>query len=449
MSPVAIAAIALAACDGEPSADHEPPSFDGLVAAVVVTAGTAALSWDAATDRSLPIVYRVWTAGTPGGESFFDEPAATTTATSIEIAGLPDGIQSTYFVVRARDAAGNEDENVVERSVAFAPNRLERIGGYPLPTGGDIAVNSAGNLVAVSGFVSDPQVRAWVFDLSDPAQPELKATLLGEGRSTDVEIRGDVLWVSVEDGPGDAGAFAYDLSDPDDVPQVPIGEVRGDGTDQDCHTIWLHGTVLYCASTFDEEIHLYDVSDPASPDHLSSVGIPGEQVHDVYVDDELAVGAFLYGGLAFFDVSNLADPSMQQRIDYAGAFTHNVWPTADHDYLYTTDENAAGHLRIWDIRNRDRVEQVGEYYAYRGPGPKPIVHNVQIVGSIAYVSWYEAGVQVLDVSDPTDPVLVGFHDTYVPTTLGTYRGAWGVAPKPPYLFVSDLDSGLHVFRLNE
>jgi hypothetical protein len=76
------------------------------------------LAWDPAEDDVTPasaIVYDVYQATQSGAEDF-TAPTYTTTAgaTSFTTPSLP-GNQSQYFVVRARDAAGNRDGNLVER----------------------------------------------------------------------------------------------------------------------------------------------------------------------------------------------------------------------------------------------------------------------------------------------------------------------------------------------
>lgn len=455
---LAAAVLAASACSGGAGngrgSDDEPPVFAGLDAAAVVTAGTARLTWSAAEDASQPVTYLVYRSSAPGQQDFSDAsvPLASTESLTVDVTGLPAGATPSYFVVRARDAADNVDANTVEKSVQFAPNRLVPLGKFETANfaTSDIAVHSSGNLVVMGGFFTQggSNVRARVFDVTDPANPAILTTLYGDGRGTDVEIRGNVLWVSTEDDAGNGGAYAYDLSNPAMISNTPIGKVTGAGVNQ-CHTIWLDGSYLYCASSDDGRVHIVDVTDPASPVHLSSVGSNEGQIHDMYVTGTgttggIAVGCFLWGGWAFIDVSDPANPQLREEIGYLNAFTHNAWPTADGSHLYTTDENERGFIRIWDIQNRANVTQVGQYIGETDA----IVHNVQIAGDYAYVAYYEAGVHVLDVSDPADPVLVGFHDTYTGPTMTDFAGAWGAAPFPPYLFVSDITSGLYTYRLD-
>ncbi len=108
--------------------DSTPPTFAGLTTVSNVTATAATLNWAAATDPQTPaseIVYDVFQATSAGGEVFTaagdagTQIAPTVTsmpgATSITLSGLPPS-SSLYWVVRARDLAGNEDTNTVELS---------------------------------------------------------------------------------------------------------------------------------------------------------------------------------------------------------------------------------------------------------------------------------------------------------------------------------------------
>lgn len=436
-------ALALGCAADSRGPDGEAPEFAGLSGAIAIAPGTVQLGWEPAEDRS-HVTYRVWTANAPGAEPFSQTPLVETDELSITITGLFVGAVPSYFVVRARDSKGNEETNTVERAVSFGANRLGLVGSYEEPVASDIAVSASSDVIAMGGFWIDPGVRAWLYDVSDPARPQKIATIPGNERSTDVEIRGNVLWVATEYDVAEHGAYAYDITNP--AAPVEIGSLSGPGLEM-CHTIWIDGTILYCASSIDGFIHLVDVSDPTAPVARGSVGIPGGQVHDMYVKDGVAVGSFLWNGFAFLDVSDVMNPTLGTIVSYQGAFTHNAWPTEDGNYLLTTDENAGGHLRIWDIRDRSSVVQVGEYIADPGPGPHAIVHNVQVLGDLAYVAWYEAGVIILDISTPSAPLLVGWHDTWEDATEGFFAGAWSAAPKPPYVYVSDFSTGLYVMEL--
>ena len=105
-----------------PGGDETPPVFAGLERAVACTPGPQrlgettpfSLSWQPASDNRTPaagIVFDVYVASQADGENF-SRPTWTTPpgVTRFRTPGLPSHARA-YFVVRARDAAGNEETN--------------------------------------------------------------------------------------------------------------------------------------------------------------------------------------------------------------------------------------------------------------------------------------------------------------------------------------------------
>jgi hypothetical protein len=107
-------------CSATTAADPTPPTFGGVTGVTVQSdARTATFTWMPATDPVTPqnlIVYDVFQGLSPGAEDF-STPIATSDpgATSVLASDLtPDS--TLYWVVRARDQAGNRDSNTVEVS---------------------------------------------------------------------------------------------------------------------------------------------------------------------------------------------------------------------------------------------------------------------------------------------------------------------------------------------
>lgn len=126
----AIAATAALLLLGAPAqarkSDHTPPVFAGLKSATTCipgpigpgTTSSYRLGWEPASDNVTPakkIVYEIYQATVAAGENF-SMPTYTTKhgATSFDTPQLPS-VETFYFVVRARDRAGNEDANTVEQ----------------------------------------------------------------------------------------------------------------------------------------------------------------------------------------------------------------------------------------------------------------------------------------------------------------------------------------------
>jgi hypothetical protein len=119
-----------AATPSPPAPTGDVPTFAGLISAitcpspqpvtslVVPQATRYTLTWTAATDPVTPssqIVYEIFVATAPGAEDYAAPTYQTSPGvTSYVTPGVARG-GTEYFVVRARNAAGNEDANKVER----------------------------------------------------------------------------------------------------------------------------------------------------------------------------------------------------------------------------------------------------------------------------------------------------------------------------------------------
>jgi hypothetical protein len=106
------------AVTARPGADTTPPRFEGCKAAFTDNAGSATVSWDAATDDVTPadrIAYDIY-ASTDERAFDFTKPAASATkATSVRVEGLTSNT-TWRFVCRARDFSGNTDANLIQRA---------------------------------------------------------------------------------------------------------------------------------------------------------------------------------------------------------------------------------------------------------------------------------------------------------------------------------------------
>lgn len=107
------------------SADRLPPTFSGLNSATTCIPGPSAgqtasyrLQWDAATDNVTPraqIAYDIYQATKSGGEDFASPTYTVRHGVTTFSTPALAADKSFYFVVRARDRAGNRDSNLVER----------------------------------------------------------------------------------------------------------------------------------------------------------------------------------------------------------------------------------------------------------------------------------------------------------------------------------------------
>ncbi len=129
-------------------------------------------------------------------------------------------------------------------------------------------------------------------------------------------------------------------------------------------------------------------------------------------------------------------------------FPHNVALTPGRKFIFVTDETSTppGRLKIWNIQDLSNVLLVNTWL----PGNifnKCIIHNVELYDNQLAVAYYEAGVKLLDVSTPGNPVELGWYDTYPEGNENDFQGCWGVYKFPSgKIIASDRTRGLFVLR---
>ncbi|WP_299073249.1 choice-of-anchor B family protein [uncultured Paraglaciecola sp.] len=131
-------------------------------------------------------------------------------------------------------------------------------------------------------------------------------------------------------------------------------------------------------------------------------------------------------------------------------YTHSGWWTEDKQFVIVHDEldeqrrGLNTTLNIFDISSLSSPTLVG---TWTGP-TRASDHNGFVRGNRYYMSNYERGLTVLDITDPSTPLEVGFFDTYPVSNNATFNGAWGVYPFLPSgnILVSDINSGLYIIQ---
>ena len=125
-----------------------------------------------------------------------------------------------------------------------------------------------------------------------------------------------------------------------------------------------------------------------------------------------------------YDISNIATQaptllgfiSDQSPNVTAGNSMHSSWSSEDGNYLYSCREtnNGNGDVRVYNITN-PAVPLLVNSLTMNALGLNAVTpHNPVVVGNYLYVAWYQAGIQIFDISSPANPVRVGQYDTFQP-----------------------------------
>ncbi|WP_440007931.1 LVIVD repeat-containing protein [Halomicrococcus sp. SG-WS-1] len=205
-------------------------------------------------------------------------------------------------------------------------------------------------------------------------------------------------------GAASASEWRYDL----------VGEALDPGTQE----VDVQGDYAYTAQS--ASIATVDLSDPSTPLLAGTATGEGTDNVDAKVDGDVAglANDGDPGGVTFFDVS---DPTTPTRVSFyeAASGVHNLFIDGDYAYLCINDDFAHSRMVVVDVSDpanpvslegdergsggawmlRDAHEDMAE------AGVNPI-HDIWVQNDLAYMCFWDAGVVVADVSDPTDPTAV-------------------------------------------
>jgi hypothetical protein len=292
--------------------------------------------------------------------------------------------------------------------------------------------------------------RTEFLDVTDPANPKLLWTFgpdQVDGESHNGDIVDERRLYLPSGGVGVQGLRIYDLSPLVGMPAgAPRNLFRGDPA------------VLWEQSPFRRG---------------KPVGAPFTHTHDleVYVDHPveglgprdialLAEGGNYLGdgntGSVFvIDITDPAAPVVLQRwLHESGPDHHPIryhheaqLLASDPSVMLVTDEDmhsgcggAGGIVAVKLSPDLTEAEELSEWFIPFGtPAPVCSVHVFSSDGPLVFIGSYNAGLQVIDYSDPANPRQVG-HFIAEGTT------AWGALYHRGYVYVGDMARGLDVFR---
>lgn len=348
----------------------------------------------------------------------------------------------------------------------------------PSLLGGDVVYNDIWGYAAPD--VNDPsKIREYaiigsvdkihIFDITDteddPNNLVEIANFTGGGRSIwrDFKTNGHYAYCVADQN--SEGLIILDLSDlPNSVTEV----YRSTEFFNRTHNIFIENDRLYVVgqsgllSTSDAIV--LDISDDkaTAPELLGDPlllspfsGIFNGYVHDVFVKDNIAYCSHIEDSVfALWDFTIPSAPTLLSAVPTDG-LQHSSWLTEDGNYSIYAEETSSIALGVVDVSDPTEIQIVHNF-------KKPlledqghvnnIAHNPFIKGNYLYVSYYEDGVQVFDISDPTDPSRVGWYDTQRCNI--DYNGTdsnWGVYPfyDSKKIVASDTRNGLFVIMMNE
>ncbi|MTB52247.1 choice-of-anchor B family protein [Lewinella sp. W8] len=203
-------------------------------------------------------------------------------------------------------------------------------------------------------------------------------------------------------------------------------------------------------------IMVYSLADPANPSLVTGVNLNGGYLHDGFVRNDTLYGNHGNNGLYVYDVSDANNPvELGNLTNYQEAgYNHSCWLSADGRTLVFCDENFNRGVKVADVSNPIDIEVVSIFRsALLAPAAtNSIAHNPYVMGNdLVVVSYYDDGVQVWNISDPTNPYRVAYYDTTPNQSSYGSDGVWGSYPYLPSgnILGSDQETGLVVLKVTD
>ncbi len=289
-----------------------------------------------------------------------------------------------------------------------------------------------------------------IFDMTDPANPVLAGHYNppAGGRFQDVVVIGGIGYFSSEN---DGGVHIVDVRDP--AKPLLLSQILPaiNGYPR-VHELFVADGVLYEADSRTPRVKVFDVRNPAAPVFLRDIVTTDPR----FIHNMTAINGRLYtsgwgGKTDIYDVRRILTeaPALLGSVD-SGNSSHSNWVSSDGRLLASARETADGDVRLFDISNPASPALLATITAASLGIEAFSAHNPCIAGNLLFVSWYQAGAQVIDITNPTKPVLVGSYDTFTGAVNG-FEGNWGVFPflGLDRTLLSDLDGGLYIVDFSQ
>lgn len=329
---------------------------------------------------------------------------------------------------------------------------LSRVGGLATRPDGKAIVGY--NVVVDQGtaYVVGPSGLDLI-DVRDPASPRHLASVVGAFNDGFNDVR-------VVHGGGRTVAFAAPLSN--DVTAVidvttPTAPVSLASIASYSHSVQVQTvgdrTRLYLAD-YSDSVPIYDVTDPTRPERIGTPAVPGPEagIHDLTVDGTMLYVNDTTAGMVALDVSAGLDQPAIERGRIATTYSHASWVATIggrrivlHGDEGMTPEGGA-FLRILD-GDPASPTFARELSRWR-TRPEVGIHNMMVVGTKAYISYYQDGIRVVELADPLHPREVAHYNTWDEATAvgGGFEGAIGVRVADGLIYVADDRQGLLILR---
>jgi hypothetical protein len=345
------------------------------------------------------------------------------------------------------------DTGTTPRPLA-SPN-VRHLSRMELPGGGQITIQGD---YAFVGHQNGPEGTT-ILDISDPRQPKIVSRLMTPNFVTHnhkVRVVGDLMFTNSEHQPGTPrakfdlpGFCIYDIKDKANPKLIKLMRTYGRGV----HRFDVDDTYAYISTEIEGFVGnilvIYDIRDPSNPKEVGRWWLKGQNVaagetphpkgtdhklhHAMRCGNQMYAGCWM-SGVAIVDISDIGKPRTLSHYEYdpphpepTHTFLKVPFEIGGRQIALSTEEERhhrgadAGKphapFRTWDVTDPTKPKIL---FTYEVPhGASPYDGNKVRFGAhqlreqvdrdcLAYVTWFGAGLRIIDISNPAQPKERGY-----------------------------------------
>lgn len=338
----------------------------------------------------------------------------------------------------------------------YKTDNITHLARTELPGGGQIVMQGR---YAFVGHQHGPDGTT-ILDVSDPRRPEVISKLMvshPNSHSHKVRVVGDLMIVNAEFEPGkgdrethtDCGFRIYDIKDKRNPKLISFTKTHARGV----HRFDVDENYAYMSTEMPGFVGnilvIYDIRNPVKPVEVSRWWMPGQNAaagepghvkgrmhmlhHAMRSGNELYAGCWM-SGVSIIDVSDITKPRTLSHFEYdpphpepTHTFMKVPFKIGGRSIAVSTQEERPKRgpdigrehapLRTWDVTDPTKPKIIYTFEVdeksqpYHGLDVRFGAHQLRETvdpDCLLYVTWFAAGLRIIDIKDPAHPVERGY-----------------------------------------
>lgn len=200
-------------------------------------------------------------------------------------------------------------------------------------------------------------------------------------------------------------------------------------------------------------LRVYSLLDPTKPTLIWQSPTDIQDVHDLYVRNNIAILNCGYDGIRVYDFSNPHAPTYLNNLTIyqEQGYNHQGWLTPNGKTYVFTDETAGMRIKKANFTSDYSIDIVSFFGTPNKPYNKT-AHNIHCTNEFAFVAYYNDGLRIYDLR-LNPPREIAAYDTYIDNSITnnfSMWGAWGIHALLPSgrILLSDRNSGFYMFEFD-